>query len=408
MFRGHPFKRARTARVVAAVAVLALVMPAARAAGPVLPGERYIVMLDPAIGEAKTVAQEQAGRVSGRVENVYAAVKGYTAMLRPGALDAIRRDPRTLLVVKDNILRRSDTATPLVNQTGAPFGLDRIDQPGLPVNGTFAANHDGDGATVYVIDSGIRASHVEFGGRATVGADFVRDGRNGVDCDGHGTHVAGIIGGATYGVAKQVKIVAVRTLNCSGSSTASRLIAAIDWVATTVATDQVPNAVANVSLGGAANVAIDAAVTAAVAKGVAFTIAAGNGTLFFGGKDACTVSPARVATAGVMTIGATDAKDARASFSNYGNCVDWFAPGTGIKSAWRTGNTATKSMSGTSMAAPFVAGVAALYLDAHPGTSPAGVEAALLALSQGSAAVTNSRTPDEHSHVVFTGGAGTL
>jgi subtilisin family serine protease len=402
MFQGHlrgRVWRARVPRVVAAVAVLGLVMPAAQAGLPALPAERYIVMLDPAVGEAKTVARDQAGRAGGTVENVFGAVSGYTAKLRPQELDAVRRDPRTRLVVKDNTVRVMD-AVPL-NQLGAPFGVDRVDQPNLPVSGSFAANHDGAGVTAYVIDSGIRASHAEFGGRASVGADFVRDGRNGADCDGHGTHVAGIIGGSTYGVAKKVKLVAVRALNCNGSGTASRLIAAINWVAA----NHDPNAVANISLGGATNAAIDAAVTAAVAQGVAFTIAAGNGSVLFGGTNACNVSPARVATAGVMTIGATDAKDARASFSNYGPCVDWFAPGVAIKSAWWSSNTATKSLSGTSMAAPFTAGVAALYLDAHPNTSPAGVEAGLLALSQGSAPVQNSKTPVEHSHIVFTGGA---
>ena len=401
MVRCQGFRRAGAPRVVVAVVVLGLVMPAARAAVPVLPSERYIVMLDPAVGEAKAVASEQAGRARGTVEKVFGAVSGYTAKLRSNEIDAIRRDPRTRLVVKDTVVRRMDA--PLVEQTAAPFGVDRVDQANLPLNGNFAANHDGDGVTVYVIDSGIRASHAEFGGRASVGTDLVRDGRNGVDCDGHGTHVAGIIGGATYGVAKKVKLVAVRALNCNGSGTASRLIAAINWVAE----HHVPNSVANVSIGGAASAAVDLAVMNAVAKGVAFTVAAGNGGLF-GGTNACNVSPARVATPGVMTIGATDSRDARASFSNYGACVDWFAPGKGIKSAWRTSNTATKTLSGTSMAAPFTAGVAALYLDAHPNTAPAALEAGLLALSQGSALVSNSKTPAEHSHVVFTGGPGTL
>jgi subtilisin family serine protease len=381
--------------------VLGLVMPAARAAVPVLPVERYIVMLDPAAGEVRAVAQQQAGRARGTVEKVFGEVGGYTARLRSNELDAIRRDPRTRLVVKDTVVRHMDA--PLVQQAGAPFGVDRVDQPKLPVDGKFAANHDGDGVTVYVIDSGIRASHAEFGGRAGVGADFVGDGRNGVDCDGHGTHVAGIIGGKTYGVAKKVSLVAVRALNCYGSGTASRLIAAINWVAA----NHVPNSVANISIGGAASAAVDLAVTNAVAKGVAFTLAAGNGSLL-GGTNACNTSPARVATPGVMTVGASDSADARASFSNYGNCVDWFAPGKSIKSAWRTSNTATKTLSGTSMAAPFTAGVAALYLDAHPGTSPAALEAELLALSQGSAVVRNSKTPVEHSHVVYTGGPGTL
>ena len=402
MVRCQVFRRARAARVAVALAVLGLVMPAARAAAvPVLPSERYIVMLDPAVGQTKAIAQEQAGRARGTVEKVFGAVSGYTAKLRSNELDAIRRDPRTRLVVKDTVVRHM--AAPLVQQTGAPFGVDRVDQPDLPLDGRFAANHDGDGVTVYVIDSGIRAGHVEFGGRASVGADFVGDGRKGVDCDGHGTHVAGIIGGATYGVAKKVRLVAVRALNCNGSGTASRFIAAINWVAQ----NSVPNSVANLSVGGAASAAIDLAVTTAVAKGVAFTIAAGNGGLL-GGTNACNVSPARVTTPGAMTIGASDSKDARASFSNYGACVDWFAPGKSIKSAWRTSNTATQTMSGTSMAAPFAAGVAALYLDAHPNTTPATLEAELLALSQGSALVQNSKTPAEHSHVVYTGGPGSL
>jgi subtilisin family serine protease len=401
MVRCQGFRRARAPRVVVAAVVLGLIAPAARATVPVLPAERYIVMLDPAAGEARAVAQQQAGRARGTVEKVFGAVSGYTAKLRSNELDAVRRDPRTRLVVKDTVVRHM--AAPLVQQTGAPFGVDRVDQAGLPLSGTFAANHDGDGVTVYVIDSGIRAGHVEFGGRASVGADFVRDGRNGVDCDGHGTHVAGIIGGATYGVAKKVRLVAVRVLNCYGSGTASRLIAAINWVAE----NHVPNSVANISIGGATSAAVDLAVTNAVSRGVAFTLAAGNGGLF-GGTNACNTSPARVATPGAMTVGATDSNDARASFSNYGACVDWFAPGKSIKSAWRTSNTATKTLSGTSMASPFAAGVAALYLDAHPNTAPATLEAELLELSQGSAVVKNSKTPPEHSHIVFTGGPGTL
>jgi subtilisin family serine protease len=375
-------------------------MPGARAALPAGPAQRYIVMLDPAAGDAHNVARDQTRRVGAPLGHVFGAVRGYTAALRPADVDALRRDPRVRAVVPDGIVR----ATGTVSQTAAPWGVDRVDQASLPLSGTFAANHDGTGVTVYVIDSGIRAGHTEFGGRASVGADFVNDGRNGVDCDGHGTHVAGIIGGKTYGVAKNVKIVAVRALSCTGTGTASRLIAAINWVAA----NHAPNAVANMSIGGATNAALDAAVTNAVAQGVAFTIAAGNGSLLFGGTNACTTSPARLGTTnGVMTIGATDAKDARASFSNYGSCVDWFAPGASIKSAWRTSDTAAKTQSGTSMAAPFTAGVAALYLEAHPGTTPADLEAALLALSQTSPAiVSNSKTAAEHSHVVFTGGVG--
>jgi subtilisin family serine protease len=373
-------------------------MPAAKAAVPVPTAERYVVMLDPAAGDANAVATEHARRSGGSVKDVFGAVKGYAGTFRLQQIEAIRRDPRTRQVVKDHVLRGFDEAD--ISQSNAPYGVDRLDQPALPLSGTFAANHDGEGVTVYVIDSGIRAGHVEFGGRARVGADFVGDGRKGADCHGHGTHVAGIVGGKTYGVAKKVKIVAVRALNCTASSTVSKVVKAINWVAA----NHVTNSVANLSLGGAASSVLDAAVAAAVAKGVPFTLAAGNGSSLVGATDACNVSPARVTTPGVMTIGATDAKDARASFSNYGACVDWFAPGVSIKSAGRNSNTEIVSKSGTSMAAPFVAGVAALYLDANPGTSPAGLESALLASSRKSAVATNSRTPVGQSHIAFTDG----
>ncbi|MCA1845505.1 MAG: S8 family peptidase, partial [Actinobacteria bacterium] len=280
--------------------------------------------------------------------------------------------------------------------------VDRVDQRFRPLDNTLQANNDGDGVHVYVLDTGIRGSHSGFGGRVLPGPNFVNDGRT-TDCNGHGTHVAGIVGGSTYGVAKAVTLVPVRTLNCSGSASTSTVIAAIDWV-----TDNAQKpAVANMSLGGSSNSALDLAVQKAIGSGVAFSIAAGNGNFFGFAANACNTSPARVRTPGAMTIGATDANDAKASFSNYGDCVDWFAPGVNIVSSWYTSDTATRSLSGTSMAAPYTAGVAALYLDAHPGATPAQVESGLLDLSQQSALATNSRTTAVHSHIVFTGRGGT-
>ena len=245
-------------------------------------------MLDPAVADAKAVAGAQARRSGASVNGVFGALKGYAGTFRPQDLDAGRRDPRTRLVVKDQLVKAMGSAE--VNQSNPPDGVDRVDQVALPLSGNFAANHDGEGATVYVIDSGIRASHVEFEDRASVGADFVGDGRTGIDCNGHGTHVAGIVGGKTYGVAKQVNIVAVRALNCSASGSTSKVLAAINWVAD----HDVPNSVVNMNLGGSTNAAIDAAVdaavAAAVAKGMPFTVAAGNGSLL-GATDACNVPP---------------------------------------------------------------------------------------------------------------------
>ncbi len=204
-----------------------------------------------------------------------------------------------------------------VSQSSAPFGVDRVDQRFRPLDGTFAANNNGDGVRVYVLDTGIRASHAQFGGRvdAAAGATFVNDGRGTTDGNGHGTHVAGIIGGATYGVAKAAKLVPVRTLNCSGSASTSTVIAAIDWVAK----NAVKPAVANMSLGGSSNTALDLAVQNAVTSGVPFSIAAGNGNFLGFAANACNTSPARVRTPGAMTIGASDINDNKASFSNYGD-----------------------------------------------------------------------------------------
>jgi subtilisin family serine protease len=235
-------------------------------------------------------------------------------------------------------------------QNNATWGLDRVDQRALPLSTTYTYDSTGAGVTAYIIDTGIRFSHNEFGGRASSGYDAV-DGGTADDCNGHGTHVAGTVGGNTYGVAKGVSLVAVRVLNCSGSGTTSGVIAGINWVTS----NHTARAVANMSLGGGASTALDTAVTNSIAAGVVYGVAAGNET-----ANACNGSPARVPNA--ITVGATASSDARASFSNFGTCVDIFAPGQSITSSWYTSDTATNTISGTSMATPHVVGAAARLL----------------------------------------------
>jgi aqualysin 1 len=227
--------------------------------------------------------------------------------------------------------------------------------------------------TAYVIDTGIRATHSQFAGRVTSGYSSIADGRGTADCNGHGTHVAGTIGSTTYGVAKGVTLVPVRVLDCNGSGTTSGVIAGVDWV---TAHRSGPS-VANMSLGGGISDALDAAVNRAITAGVTFAVAAGNSN-----TNACSASPARVPAA--VTVGATASDDSRASYSNYGSCLDLFAPGSGITSTWYTSDAATSTISGTSMATPHVAGVAALYLEANRTASPAAVRDALVAATTGS------------------------
>jgi subtilisin family serine protease len=275
-------------------------------------------------------------------------------------------------------------------QSGATWGLDRIDQRALPLSGTYTYPTTASAVHAYIIDTGIRFSHSEFGGRATSGFDAV-DGGSADDCNGHGTHVSGTVGGATYGVAKNVHLVAVRVLDCNGSGSTSGVIAGIDWVTA----DHAPGApaVANMSLGGGRSRALDDAVRNSIADGVSYAIAAGNGNIFGLAKDACRTSPARVPEA--MTVSATNNLDTKAPWANFGKCVDWFAPGVAITSAWNTGDTANNTISGTSMATPHTTGVAALYLQLHPGATPAQVRDALFAgTSKG--VVINSRTANNH------------
>jgi subtilisin family serine protease len=346
----------------------------------------FIVVLKDSVARAAPVAAEHSQRFGGEVRYVYEhALKGYAGSFSEGQLGALLADGRVASVERDAEMTASTT------QGGATWGIDRIDQLALPLSGTFTYTNTGAGVKAYIVDTGIRFSHSEFGSRAISGFDSV-DGGTADDCHGHGTHVAGTVGGTTYGVAKGVMLVAVRVLNCSGSGTTAGVIAGVDWVTGDHGSGQ--PAVANMSLGGSRSNSLDNAVRNSIADGVSYAIAAGNSN-----RSACNFSPARVAEA--MTIGATDQTDRRASFSNKGDCVDWFAPGVGITSAWSTGDSATNTISGTSMATPHTAGVAALYLQGKTGaaTSPATVRTALFNLTT-KGIVTSARTAN--NHLLFT------
>jgi len=329
--------------------------------GSVIP-DRYIVQFRPGTPGVDTLARSLTASARGELHFVYeTALQGFAATLPAGAVDGLRRNPNVLRIEPDTMFTASDT------QTGATWGIDRIDQRNLPLDGSYTDFNEGVGVRAYVIDTGIRGTHSEFTGRMGAGYTAISDGNGTNDCNGHGTHVAGTVGGSVYGVADKVTLHPVRVLSCTGSGTNSGVIAGINWVAA----NAVKPAVANMSLGGGASSTLDSAVANLVSSGVVVVVAAGNDNL-----NACNYSPARVASA--ITVGATTSTDARASYSNFGSCLDLFAPGSSIRSAWYTGDTATNTISGTSMASPHVAGVAALLLSANPSATPADIRTAMI------------------------------
>jgi len=292
----------------------------------------YIVVLDRDISRLQTDAALNDAQVAelmpawaGTVTRTFNhALNGFAAYMTEQQAESLSDDPRVAFVEEDSIVEA------LATQSNPPWGLDRIGQRDLPLNQTYSYTTTGSGVSAYIIDTGIRITHTQFGGRASVAFDAVGDGRNGIDCNGHGTHVSGTVGGSTYGVAKSVRLFAVRVLSCSGSGSTSGVIAGVDWV---TAHHRSP-AVANMSLGGGASTALDTAVRNSIASGVTYAVAAGNSN-----TNAANFSPARVSEA--ITVGATTMTDARSSFSNFGSVVDIFAPGSSILSAWNTSDTAT-------------------------------------------------------------------
>jgi subtilisin family serine protease len=366
------------------------------AGGPTAVADSYIVVFrDAAVARTRVSANARSlvDRHGGSVARTYSsALRGFEVRASEKVAARIAADPSVAFVEQNHTVWATGT------QTNPPsWGLDRIDQRNLPLNQSYTYPNTAGAVRAYIIDTGIRFSHNDFGGRAASGFDAV-DGGSADDCNGHGTHVAGTVGGTAYGVAKTVQLVGVRVLNCQGSGTNAQVVGGIDWVTA----NAVRPAVANMSLGGGANSSIDTAVNNSINSGITYAIASGNGNALGQRQNACNYSPARVPNA--ITVGATQSNDAAASFSNYGTCVDILAPGVSITSAWSTSNTATNTISGTSMATPHVAGAAALLLQANPGLTPQQVRDSLVN-SATTGVVTNpgTGTPNRLLYVVNDG-----
>jgi subtilisin family serine protease len=340
------------------------VQPATKSASPLgapIPGQ-YIVVFKNNVVNATAMASSVALQHRTAITQTYtSAIKGVALALSDAEADAMRADPNVAYVEQDQVVKLTST------QSNAPVGLDRIDQRAMPLNGTYVYNADGTGVTAYIIDSGINYAHVDFGGRAVLGADFVSPSLNGDDCIGHGTGVASIVGGTTYGVAKKVRLVSLRVVDCSLNISSSRVIAAIDWIA---AHRSLP-AVVNMSMQLNKSTAVQQAIQNSINSGIVYAVAAGNSS-----DDACNWTPANIPA--VLTVAASDDADRFASFSSYGSCVDLSAPGTNINTAWIGGTTALHNGGGTSFSSPHVAGIAALYLQVNRTATPAQVSAAIV------------------------------